>query len=118
MPNTGVPRSNRAGSHFGAAGSDTLFGPPDKMIPTGRRARICSAGVSGRQISEWTDSSRKRRAISWVYCEPKSRTRIVWWLTKREPSLTQDEKGAEKLDAIIAVCGWGGPQDVVVLVRL
>ena len=77
MPSTGLPRSNTAGSHFGAPASDTLFGPPDRMMPTGLRARIFSAGVSGGQISEYTDSSRRRRAISCVYCDPKSRTMMV-----------------------------------------
>ena len=47
------------------------------LVPAGLRARILSAGVSGAQISEYTDSSRRRRAISWVYCDPKSRTMIV-----------------------------------------
>ena len=47
-----MPRSKTAGSHFGAPGSETLFGPPDRMMPTGRRARIFSAGASGAQISE------------------------------------------------------------------
>ena len=47
-----MPTSKTAGSHFGAPGSDTLFGPPERMMPTGLRARIFSAGVSGGQISE------------------------------------------------------------------
>ncbi len=44
--------SKIAASHFGAPGSDTLFGPPDRMMPMGFRARIFSAGASGGQISE------------------------------------------------------------------
>jgi hypothetical protein len=83
MPSTGRPMSNNAGSQVGAPASDTLLGPPDKMIPAGARARIWSAGVSDDQISEYTDSSRRRRAISCVYCEPKSRTMMVWWVTER-----------------------------------
>jgi hypothetical protein len=47
------------------------------MIPTGARARISSAGAPGGQISEYTDSSRSRLAMSWVYCDPKSRTMMV-----------------------------------------
>jgi hypothetical protein len=47
------------------------------MMPAGARARIVSAGVAGGQISECTDSSRKRRAMSCVYRDPKSRTLIV-----------------------------------------
>ena len=65
------------GSHFGAVASDTLFGPPERMIPAGFRARIFSIGVSGGHTSEYTDSSRNRRAISCVNCEPKSRTMMV-----------------------------------------
>ena len=74
--------SNSAGSQVGAPASDTLLGPPDRMMPAGWRARIVSAGVSGGQISEYTDSSRSRRAINWVYCDPKSRTMMVWWVTE------------------------------------
>src|SRR5947207_12046970 len=81
MPSTGVPSSNSPGAHFGAPVSDTLFGPPERMIPTGFFSLIFSSGVLNGTISEYTDSSRRRRAINWVYCEPKSRTRIVWWDT-------------------------------------
>jgi hypothetical protein len=35
------------GSQRGAPASDTLWGPPDRMIPAGARARIVSAGVAG-----------------------------------------------------------------------
>jgi hypothetical protein len=52
MPRTGVLISKTAESHLGALGSDTLLGPPDRMMPTGRRARISSAGVVGGRISE------------------------------------------------------------------
>ena len=57
--------------------SDTLRGPPDRMMPTGSRFEISATGVCGGRISEYTDSSRRRRAISCVYCEPKSSTTIV-----------------------------------------
>ena len=67
MPSTGLPRSNSAGSHIGAPASETLLGPPDRMMPAGCRAQIVSAGVLGGQISEYTDSSRRRRAMSCVY---------------------------------------------------
>jgi hypothetical protein len=47
------PRHRRALDHIrGAPASRTLFGPPDRMIPTGLRDRNRSAGVSGAQISE------------------------------------------------------------------
>src|SRR4029077_17674180 len=81
MPSTGVPRSNSSGAHFGAPASDTLLGPPDRMIPTGFFAPIVSMDVLNGTISEYTDSSRRRRAINCVYCEPKSSTRMVWWDT-------------------------------------
>jgi hypothetical protein len=35
MPSTGVLRSKSVTSHFGAPSSDTLFGPPERMIPIG-----------------------------------------------------------------------------------
>ena len=47
-------------------------------MPTGRLARISAIGVLKGTISEYTESSRKRRAINCVNCEPKSRTTIVW----------------------------------------
>src|SRR5258705_3151724 len=81
MPSTGVPRSNNSGAHLGAPASDALFGPPERMIPTGFLAVRVSSDVLNGTISEYTDSSRSRRAMSWVYCEPKSRTRMVWWAT-------------------------------------
>src|SRR6185436_10089045 len=81
MPSTGVPRSNNSGAHLGAPASDTLFGPPERMIPTGFFALRVSSDVLNGTISEYTDSSRSRRAMSCVYCEPKSRTRMVWWDT-------------------------------------
>src|SRR2546423_14901085 len=81
MPSTGVPTSKSSGAHFGAPTSDTLLGPPERMIPAGFFSLSCSSGVLNGTISEYTDSSRSRRAINCVYCEPKSRTRIVWWDT-------------------------------------
>src|SRR5688572_24020217 len=78
MPSTGTSSPNTAGSHFGAPASDTLLGPPDRIKPAGRFARIESSGVLNGTISEYTDNSRRRRAMSCVYCEPKSRMRIVW----------------------------------------
>jgi len=47
-----------------APGSSTLVGPPDRMMPTGRRRSMSAIGVSNGRISEYTDSSRSRRAIS------------------------------------------------------
>src|SRR6476619_5433211 len=81
MPSTGVPSSKSSGAHPGAPASDTPFGPPERMIPTGIFSLSVSSGMLNGTISEYTDSSRRRRAINCVYCEPKSRTRIVWWGT-------------------------------------
>src|SRR5712691_9492828 len=81
MPSTGVPSSNNSGAHFGAPASDTLLGPPERMIPTGFFSLSVSSGVLKGTISEYTDSSRRRRAINCVYCVPKSSTRMVWWDT-------------------------------------
>ena len=49
---TGVPSSNSCGAHFGAPASDTLLGPPERMIPTGCFAVIVSTGVLNGTISE------------------------------------------------------------------
>ena len=48
----GTPDSYRAGSTVGAQSAYTDFGPPEKMMPLGRRARSSAAGVSKRTISE------------------------------------------------------------------
>ena len=53
-----------------------LAGPPDKMMPLGDHSRIHSKDRVGGWISEYTRSSRMRRAMSCVYWEPKSRIRI------------------------------------------
>ena len=42
----GVPSSNSAGSHVGAPASDTLFGPPDRMMPD----RLARANLLGRRV--------------------------------------------------------------------
>ena len=62
---------------MGASVSLTLRGPPESTMPAGVRAAICSIGVLKGMTSEYTDSSRRRLAINWVYCEPKSSTRMV-----------------------------------------
>ena len=42
----GCRASNTPGSHFGAPASDTLFGPPDRMMPTG----CARANLLGRRV--------------------------------------------------------------------
>ena len=66
MPRTGIPRSKRAASHIGAPSSDTLLGPPERMSPTGFSSRNLDNDVLNGTISEYTDSSRRRRAMSCV----------------------------------------------------
>src|SRR6266545_3443279 len=76
MPSTGIPdsKSPRAGS--GAPSSYTLEGPPDSTTPLYPARTTSSAEHVGGRISEYTESSRIRRAMSCVYCDPKSRTAI------------------------------------------
>src|SRR5438093_4222165 len=47
------------------------------MMPAGASRRIVASGTSKGWISQYTWSSRTRRAISCVYWEPKSRMRIT-----------------------------------------
>src|SRR3712207_4717682 len=46
------------------------------MMPLGFSARMRSAGRSWRTIWQKTFCSRTRRAMSWPYCEPKSKIRM------------------------------------------
>src|SRR2546427_5843914 len=48
------------------------------MSPAGCRSFSSSHGVVPGTSSQYTLASRTRRAMSWLYCEPKSRTRTVW----------------------------------------
>src|SRR5690606_32324649 len=50
-------------------------GPPERMIAFGANARMVASSTVHGRISEYTPASRTRRAISWVYWEPKSRIR-------------------------------------------
>src|SRR5277367_565209 len=76
MPNTGTPNCSTWGSHSGASLSYTELGPPDKTMPTGSSARISSSFAVHGKTAENTCCSRMRRAISCVYCPPKSSTTI------------------------------------------
>src|SRR5688572_18762102 len=75
MPRIGKPCDQMPLSGRGEPASCTLAGPPDKMIAAGSHARIFSSGVVHGRISQYTSSSRTRRAMSCVVCEPKSRMR-------------------------------------------
>src|SRR5882762_4715212 len=48
------------------------------MMPTGEYRRISSTLVLQGRTTEKTFCSRTRRAISWEYCAPKSKTTIDW----------------------------------------
>ena len=56
------------------AGSYTLDGPPERISASGSSSRTRSAVTSCRTIRANVCCSRTRRAMSWTYCEPKSRT--------------------------------------------
>src|SRR5882724_8728004 len=65
--------------------SVTDSGPPERITPRGLNARTSSSEISQGCISQYTPNSRTRRAISWVYCAPKSRIRIRWaWMSACE----------------------------------
>src|SRR5271155_2436758 len=76
MPSTGTPSSSIFGSQTGASLSYTELGPPESTIPTGSCARISAIVAVHGRIAEKTSCSRMRRAMSCVYCPPKSRTTI------------------------------------------
>src|SRR5277367_353185 len=76
MPSTGTPSCSTWGSHIGASLSYTELGPPDKTTPTGSSERISSSFAVHGKTAENTCCSRMRRAISCVYCPPKSSTTI------------------------------------------
>ena len=77
MPSSGRPVFSTAGSALGAAASYTLDGPPESTMPFGSSASTSLNGAVHGSTTENTLNSRMRRAISWVYCEPKSRITIV-----------------------------------------
>ena len=53
----------------------TIARDPERMSAPGLRCAISAAGVVPGTTSEYTPSSRTRRAMSCVYCAPKSRMR-------------------------------------------
>ena len=66
-----------AGSSVGAPSTCTLLGPPERISAAGLRAASSAAVIRWGTISEYTCSSRTRRAISWAYWAPKSTTRTA-----------------------------------------
>src|SRR3984885_1069626 len=89
MPRTGTPSCSTLGSHTGASLSYTELGPPDKTIPTGSSPRISSSLAVQGKIAENTCCSRIRRAISCVYCPPKSSTTIPCRVLTVTPPLSR-----------------------------
>ena len=87
MPNTGTPASRMRVSSLGAPSSYTDDGPPERMMAAGRSARMASASRAELTISEYTDASRTRRAMSCAYCAPKSTTRTFSCWAVMRPSL-------------------------------
>ena len=55
----------------------TLQGEPERIMPARLSRAISRKGVLNGRITENTFSSLTRLAISCVYCEPKSRTKMV-----------------------------------------
>src|SRR5215471_18664956 len=70
----------------GASGSSTEAGPPERITPFGRIALNASSAFWNGTISQETFSSRTRRAMSWVTCEPRSMMRILSWPASRSVS--------------------------------
>src|ERR1700694_5127491 len=79
MPSTGIPARRASGSTCGAPASYPLPAPPPRINPTGARFYNSDQGVVPGTSSQYTFASRTRRAISWLNCDPKSRTRTVCW---------------------------------------
>src|SRR5262245_53098790 len=91
------------------------------MIPSGRRRRISSSGRLYGWISEYTLSSRTRRAMSCVYCDPKSRMRTT---SRPSPALLFDGIVGRLLgddhvvDVALAQAGRGDAHEARLLAQL
>src|SRR5687767_9270093 len=84
MPSTGTPSWNTDCGAVGPFTSVTDSGPPDRMMPLAPKSRTSASVMSHGRISQYTPLSRTRRAISWVYCAPKSRIRMrCAWMSER-----------------------------------
>ena len=62
MPRTGTPASYTPVSQCGAPVSETLFGPPDSTIPTGRRRRLDEIPVARPHAKVRRNRVKQRRA--------------------------------------------------------
>src|SRR3954454_7913814 len=77
MPSTGTPESKIDCGARGEPCSCTDSGPPERITALGFISRNAASAFWNGTISEYTPSSRTRRAISCVTCEPKSTIRIL-----------------------------------------
>src|SRR4051812_41010872 len=77
MPSTGTPESKIACGARGEPCSCTDSGPPERITAFGFMSRNAASAFWNGTISEYTPSSRTRRAISCVTWEPKSTIRIL-----------------------------------------
>src|SRR5262245_52204396 len=78
------------------------------MMPCAPNARTSASPTSHGRISQYTPISRTRRAISWVYCAPKSTIRMRWaWMSGGRSGTS----GRRSADAVIG--RFLGDRDVV-----
>src|SRR3954452_18459078 len=77
MPSTGTPESKIACGARGEPASCTDSGPPDRITAFGFMCGKAASAFWNGTISEYTPSSRTRRAISCVTWLPKSTMRIL-----------------------------------------
>src|ERR1017187_5499815 len=81
MPSTGMSSSNTRASAGGASLSYTDHGAPESTMPTGEQLLTSSSDAVQGSTTEKTFCSRMRRAMSCVYCAPKSRMTMDWLRT-------------------------------------
>src|SRR6266481_8538741 len=77
MPSTGTPESKIACGARGEPASCTDSGPPERITAFGFISLKAASAFWNGTISEYTPSSRTRRAISCVTWLPKSTIRIL-----------------------------------------
>src|SRR3984893_16644982 len=102
MPSTGTPSSQTAGGARGGFASVTDSGPPERITPRARKARTSASLTSQGWISQYTPSSRTRRAINCVYCAPKSRIRMrCAWMSAGGATASSDATDTSSGRAVI-----------------
>src|SRR5437870_3803770 len=78
------------------------------MMAIGSRRRISSNGRLKGSTSQKTDSSRIRRAMSWVYCDPKSRMRTARRVMAWSAGPVRDGSSASSVDPLARHLDRGG----------